>query len=87
MQPTFPRCHPKPWNSYHRSTAKGTASLPQSSEGLILEIGPRLEGQLSIFSVIQTDPFCRVLLAVDFPGLRRSGSWSQIIDQAQDFPE
>ncbi len=26
-------------------------------------------------------------LAVDFPGLRRSGSWSQIINQAQNFPE
>ncbi len=24
---------------------------------------------------------------VDFPGLRRSGSWSQIINRAQDFPE
>jgi hypothetical protein len=30
-----------------------------------------LKGHLSIFSVIQTDPFCRVLFAVDFPGLRR----------------
>ncbi len=45
------------------------------------------EGHLSIFSVIQTHPSCRVLLAVDFLGLRRSGSWSQIINQAQDFPE
>ncbi len=46
-----------------------------------------LEGHLSIFSVIETDPFCRVLLAVDFPGLRRSGSSPEIIDQAQDFPK
>ena len=30
---------------------------------------------------------CRFHLAVDFPGLRRSGSWSQINNQAQDFPE
>ncbi len=30
---------------------------------------------------------CRFRLAVDFPGLRRSGSWSQIIDQAQYFSE
>ncbi len=28
IEPTFPRCHPKPWKSYHRSTAKRTASLP-----------------------------------------------------------
>ncbi len=26
-------------------------------------------------------------MAVDFPGLRRSGSWSQVIDQTQDYPE
>ena len=29
----------------------------------------------------------RFYLAVDFLGLRRSGSWSQIVDQAQDFLE
>ncbi len=52
-----------------------------------LEIGPRLEGHSVIFLVIQTHLSCRFLLAVDFPGLRRSGSWSQIINQAQDFPE
>ncbi len=44
-------------------------------------------GPLPIFSVIQTHPSCRFLLTVDVPGLRRSGSWSQIINQAQDFPE
>ncbi len=60
---------------------------PQPSDGLILEIGPRSEGHLPRFSAIQTHPFCRFHLAVDFPGLRRSGSSSQIIDQAQDFPE
>ncbi len=54
---------------------------------MILEIGPRLEGHLPIFSVIQTHPSCRFHLAVDFPGLRRSGSWSQIINQTRDFPE
>ncbi len=32
-------------------------------------------------------PSCRFHLAVDFPGLRRSGSWSQIISQAQDVGE
>ncbi len=48
---------------------------------------PRLEGHLPRFSAIQTHLSCRFHLAVDFPGLRRSGSWSQIINQAQDFPE
>ncbi len=45
------------------------------------------EGHLPIFSVIRTHLSRRFLLAVDFPGLRRSGSWSQIINQARDFPE
>ena len=72
---------------YHYPTAKRTASLPQPSDGLILEIGPRLEGHSVIFLAIRTHLSCRFLLAVDFPGLRRSGSWSQIINQAQDFPE
>ncbi len=39
------------------------------------------------FFVIQTHLSCRFHLAVDFLGLRRSGSWSQIIDQAQYFSE
>jgi hypothetical protein len=50
-----------------------------------LEIGPRLNGHSVIFLTIQPHPSCRILLAVDFPGLRRSGSWSQVIDWAQDF--
>jgi len=54
---------------------------------MILVIGPRLEGHSVIFLVIQTHLSCRFLLAVDSLGLRRSGSWSQIINQAQDFPE
>jgi hypothetical protein len=72
---------------YHRSTAKGTASLPQPFDGLILEIGPRLEGCLSRFSAIQTHSSCRFLLAVDSLGLRWSGSSSQFIDPPQDFPK
>ncbi len=32
-------------------------------------------------------PLLSFSLAVDFPGLRRSGSWSQIINRDQDFPE
>ena len=59
----------------------------QPSDGMILEIGPRLEGHLLRFSAIQTHPSCRFHLAVDFPGLRRNGSSPQIIDQAQDFLE
>jgi hypothetical protein len=59
----------------------------QPSNGLILEIGPRLQGHSPIFSAIQTHPSCRFHLAVDFPGLRRSGSWSQIVNQVQDFAE
>ncbi len=54
---------------------------------MILETRPRLGGHLSRFSTIQTRPSCRFHLAVDFPDLRRSGSSSQIINQAQDFPE
>ncbi len=57
----------------------------QPSGGMILVIGPRLEGRLPKFSTIQTHRSCRFLPAVDFPGLRWSGSWSQIINQAQDF--
>ena len=54
---------------------------------MILVIGPRLEGHSVIFLAIQTHLSCRFLLAVDSLGLRRSGSSSQIINQAQDFPE
>ncbi len=50
-------------------------------------IWPCPETHSAQFFIIQTHPSCRFHLAVDFPGLRRSGSWSLIIDQAQDFPE
>ena len=63
----------------------GTAFLPRPCDGLILEIGPRLDGHVPRFSIIQPPPR-RFLPAVDFPGRRRSGSWSQVINQAQDFP-
>ncbi len=39
------------------------------------------------FVTIQTHPSCRFHLAVDFLGLRRTGSSPQIINQAQDSPE
>ena len=40
-----------------------------------------------MFSVIQTDLPRRFLLAVDFLGLRWSGSWPQIMNRGQDIPE
>ncbi len=46
-----------------------------------------LGSPLAKFYVIQTHLSCRFHLAVDFLGLRWSGSWSQIIDQAQYFSE
>jgi len=39
------------------------------------------------FSRRPDTPLPSFYLAVDFPGLRRNVSWSQIINQAQDFPE
>ena len=87
LHPTFPIYHPNSWKSYHFPTAKGTVSPMQPSDGMILVIGPRLEGHSVIFLAIQTHLSCRFLLAVDSLGLRRSGSSSQIINQAQDFPE
>ncbi len=45
------------------------------------------EGHLPLFSVIQTHLSGHFHLAVDCLGLRRGGSWSQIIDPPQDFPK
>ena len=59
-------------------------SLPDSS---ILVIWPCSEAHLANFVVIQTHLSRCFYLAVDFLGLRRSGSSSQIINQAKDFPE
>ena len=72
---------------YHCPTANGTVSPLQPSDGMILVIGPRLEGHLPRYSAIQTHLSRHFHLAVDFPGLRRNGSSPQIIDQAQDFSE
>jgi hypothetical protein len=52
-----------------------------------LVIWPCSEAHSANFLVIQTHLFRRFYLAVDFLGLRRSGSSSQIINQAQDFLE
>ena len=51
----------------------------QPSDGMILVIGPRLEGHSVIFLAIQTHLSCRFHLAIDFPayagtGLRRRSS-------------
>ena len=87
LRPTISKKDQETWIFYHRSMNKETASPSKSSDDLFLEIGPRLEGHLPRFSAIQTHLSCRLHLAVDFPGLGRSGSRSQIIDQAQDFPK
>ena len=50
----------------------------QPSDGMILVIGPRLEGHSVIFLAIQTHLSCRFLLAVDSLGLRRSGCASHL---------
>ena len=85
--PTFPIYHPNSWKSYHFPTAKGTVSPMQPSDGMILVIGPRLEGHSVIFLAIQTHS----PVAFSSPSIpsayARSGSSSQIINQAQDFPE
>ncbi len=70
--------------SFHR---QGNCIPSAAIVGLILEIGPRLEGHLYRFFAIQTHPACRFHVAADFPGLRRSKSWSQIIDPPQNFPK
>ena len=70
-----------------RPHLQGTLFLLQTSDDMILVIGPRLEGHLVVSLAIQTHLSCRNLLAVDSVGLRRNGSSSQIINQAQDFLE
>ena len=54
---------------------------------MILVIGQRVEGHLVVSLVIQAYLSRTFHLTVDFLGLRRSGSSSQIITQAQDFLE
>jgi hypothetical protein len=64
---------------YRYTTAKKTASPLQSSDGMILIIGPLLKGHSVTFPAIQTHLSSRFFLAVNSLGLRRSGSSSQII--------
>ena len=78
-KPTFPRCPPNSWKSYHRFTAKRTASLPQPSDGLILEIGPRPEGHCPNFPPFRQTPPVVFTWPSIFPayagtGLRRRSS-------------
>ena len=49
------------------------ASLRQSSDGLVLKIGPRPEGHLARFSAIQTHPSCRFHLSIDFSAYAGTG--------------
>ncbi len=87
MTSNFVEIVPPSRRQENRPAAKKTVSPLQPSDGIILVIGPRLEGHSVIFLAIQTHLSCRFLLAVDFLGLRRGGSSPQIINQAQDFPE
>ena len=83
-KPTFPICHPNSWNSYHFPTAKGTVSPMQPSDGMILVIGPRLEGHSVIFLAIQTHLSCRFCPSSKHLGLlslfHKEGSGSSWID-------
>ncbi len=85
-QPTFPdnlQIH-----SDHTQMAPPLECCPPlASDGLILVIWRCPGAHSTNFVVIQAHLSRRFYLAVDVLGLRRSGSWSQIIDQAQDFPE
>ena len=60
---------------------------PLASDGLILVIWRSSEAHSANFVVIYTPPSRHFYLAVKVLALRRSGSWSQIIHQAQNFPE
>ncbi len=55
------------WKSYHRPTAKEIASPLQPPDGLILEIGPRLEVPSVNFLAIQTHLSHRFLPCHEFP--------------------
>jgi hypothetical protein len=59
----------------------------QPSDGLILEIGPRLEGNLPKYSTIQMYPSRRFHMAVDSLDLRWRGSSSRFSDPPKDFSQ
>ena len=60
---------------------------PPAFDGLNPAVWLRFEAHLANFLVMQTHFSCRFLPAIDFLGLRRSVSSSQIINQAQNFLE
>ena len=60
---------------------------PPAFDGLNPAVWLRFEAHVANFLVMQTHLSRQFLLTVYFPGLRRNGSSSQIINQAQDFPE
>ena len=72
------------------SHAKGTVSPLPPSDGMILVIGPRLEGHLPKFTAVQTHPFCRFHLPSISPAstgarLRRSDQCSTSRGHAINF--
>ena len=60
---------------------------PYPSDSLVLMGWLYLKRHFPIIHVVRTHLSCQFHLAVDFPGLRRNGSSSQVINQGQDFLE
>ena len=77
----------KSMRSYPKCAALVMDFPPQLSDSLILVSWSCPEGHVPIIPVIQAYLSRTFHLAVDFLGLRRNRSWSQIINQAQDFLE
>ena len=87
FEPTFPRQPPDSWKSYPRTIIEGIEFSPQPSDDPMFRISCVWKAICPYLpSFKRTSPVV-FIWAVDFPGLRRNGSSSQIIDQAQDFPE
>jgi len=62
--------------------------FPRQLSGSLILVGwPGREGHSPIIPVIQTHLPHRFCLTVDFLGLSRNGSSSQVINQSQDFSE
>ncbi len=85
-KPTYPR-YLRSAPTIAKSHCHWNAFPPLASDGLILAFWRRLKAHSANFVVIQIHLSRRFYLAIDFLGLRRRGSWSQIIDQAQDVDE
>jgi hypothetical protein len=75
-----------PWRCYPNGAVVGKVFRLSLLDSTIF-VGWRCpEAHSANFVVIQTHLSRRFYLGVDFLGLRRSRSWSQIINQAQDLP-